>query len=1086
MVNTIYTSYLERINIKNADVEAKTFEDIFNLVKNGQLKDFVQEIRVETDHDKVQLLKKNNLPIFFPTILINGEMKNILNEESTSTGIVQFDIDLKDNLDLNMVSLKDDFIKLPETFYVYTSPSNGLKIGIKTDFIKKDNESINDLKGRYLDAYDITERWLIEKFPTFNITFDIKVRPLKTACYLSDDCDAYFNQTCKEIALDHLCQVKVKHKSITTNQSAYREFKTRSFEYSQEQIKEMLSFIDPNRRHDKRIPINLVLMSVLGIDAIELLVDFWAKTEKNQLRYQLNNQFKALQIGKLEASIHLFLQAAIDGGYINPLSSENKTGSLRNNLKADDLTNSKFTLSPLLTPDEAAIELKKIVKAFFNDKQSRFINFSTGAGKTYEMLKILEGMGQRHKVLYLVKSHVLAEEITAKFGKIRAERLNLLTNPLDALRSRSHIDHLLGRGDFTNPERLCENTQLLKSLARKEGDLDKLLKDGGDLSAYKGGYHSFPSAFCGSDPNYYRTQVNFYENEGVEYEFEEDIQIDPAVKTKHETCVFQAQCRYTEQFNGLSGNIRVMTHDEYFNLSSKFFSGVNADGHPRVNIYKNPRRGWFPDYIVVDEDIVNVKDYEIRSDIKRFPSVAKIIAAVQSGVELKDAIMNNQRDIFTEALTNKKYKHKFETTKDYLKKIKQPTTDQEFSELFDNIYHFAKHEEDRYLKGMRISEISLVQQNRLLKTIPILKQSVVQTRAHRYRNTPTMFLDATANQSIVESLMPNVKYHSVNVKSRDDINLIQLQNFTFTKSQLMGLKKKELDSKAESKKRKTHKALDDVIFGLKKLADKYMAIGKAVGIISYKNIPEITDGTGFETFPEFLANEINISLYEHFGNLRGSNKFDEVGCLIILGRFYKNEIAIESYTRGIFDEAATSSTEYRDSPVRMKDGSVKLLNTLITINEESRAIEEHYSLSETLQAIGRGRMVHGSPKDIYYLSNEYIGSDIEVTSFVSYDDLFLRMFSFTQLDDLSKTGFIKADDITIRSLLGISLPFYKEVKDLIQDELKAAGFIHSRISYVKLDSKPANPSYFIKDEALLLDFLKPHPNPKHLVTIVSF
>ena len=377
--------------------------------------------------------------------------------------------------------------------------------------------------------------------------------------------------------------------------------------------------------------------------------------------------------------------------------------------------------------------------------------------------------------------------------------------------------------------------------------------------------------------------------------------------------------------------------------------------------------------------------------------------AVQSGVTLQDAIMANQADIFTEALKNKEHQIRFLDTTDYLKKINTPIKSElKFSELFKNIYLYAKHEEEHYLEGMRVGEIRLFKNKRFSRAIPALLQSVVKPVAYRYRDTPTIFLDATANQSIVERLLPNVEYHSVNVKSQDTINLMQLQNFAFSKSQLQVLKAEELVDKVVTKKRKGARDLGDVFFGLKKLAEKYTSLGKTVGIISYKNIPEITDETGFDTFPAFLAHKMGVSLYAHFGNLRGSNKFDQVDCLIILGRYCLAPKPFESNIWAIFDEAACSSQEYRDSVVRMKDGSIKLLSSSIIINDESRAISEHYSLSETKQAIGRGRMVHGKAKDIFYLSNEYIGSEIEVTDFVSYDDLFLRLIDVECLETLKK------------------------------------------------------------------------------------
>ena len=133
--------------------------------------------------------------------------------------------------------------------------------------------------------------------------------------------------------------------------------------------------------------------------------------------------------------------------------------------------------------------------------------------------------------------------------------------------------------------------------------------------------------------------------------------------------------------------------------------------------------------------------------------------------------------------------------------------------------------------------------------------------------------------------------------------------------------------------------------------------------------------------------------------------------------------------------------------------------------------------------IGRGRMVHGKAKDIFYLSNEYIGSEIEVTDFVSYDDLFLRLIDVECLETLNKIGFIQDRQGIVMAALGISRDSYIANKQYIINEFKDAGFSYSEVTYFKADSKQVTSQYFLKDQSLLLDYLE--PSLKKPIAIVS-
>ena len=68
-------------------------------------------------------------------------------------GLVQFDIDKKDNEELEFHDLKRKIAELPFVIYAFISPSGGLKFAVKTDFAKNDGDNQKSIKIRYKQAY---------------------------------------------------------------------------------------------------------------------------------------------------------------------------------------------------------------------------------------------------------------------------------------------------------------------------------------------------------------------------------------------------------------------------------------------------------------------------------------------------------------------------------------------------------------------------------------------------------------------------------------------------------------------------------------------------------------------------------------------------------------------------------------------------------------------------------------------------------------------------------------------------------------------------------------------------------------------
>ncbi len=964
MDNNIYVSYLESLYADK--VVTVTLDKIIPRIRSGEFKAQVERIRAESDEEKQRILKLQ-IPVFFPCLVLNNT-ENAYCDKTVVNGIIQFDIDTKDNdADLDIKKLRSDLLKLEEIAYLFYSSRKGLKFGIKSDLVHNISDGVDSLKSRFTQAYEIIEAYLHNQLSEFTIKYDDNANH-KLACLLSHDSDAYFNPDCNVFKVNEKCIYKKPELRLQSNlpEDASR-------------VEEFLSYIPRDLGYHERLPVNAAVINALGNSALPLLEAHWSTTNRKKLKKDLIDQLRKTGSGSFKPNFGILVNLAKQHGWA-PI-----TGTSRNKQVPHV---SKEELPPLLSPIDASLKLTAIINAFLADKQSRFINFSTGAGKTYTVLRILEEMSWKIKIIYLVKSHALAEEIRKTFHSIRRERSANRTFA-ENLSSKSRLTHLKGR------RLLCENDSVDKALV--------------------------PVEFCrgGTDDG--------------------------------ESCLYQAECKYTLQFNGIE-NIRVMTHNEYVNQPAKYFNGITADDEPSNTI-------WSPDYLIIDEDIFKVEDDACETRNSRFSSVAEIITSVRNGKELKEAIMEHKVAIFLDAVHNNpdpppNFKINTESIS------RQEMSAEKYSELFKNITFYAMSEETNYLNGMRVVDDKII-------------QSVIKTVAPRYRDIPTLFLDATASESIVKKLLPDVEFHSISVKSKDDINLYQLQNKTFTKKQL-----------------KQEGVLADVIFGLQKLTEKYTTNGKTVGLITHKTIKDkkinkLLETAGFEDFDAYLANELGIEDFAHFGGLRGLNKLNDVDCLIILGRYCLPPSVIESHTWAIFNEAGgdwrNDSFTYAKSPVRMKDGTVFNHKSQIYINDKKRAVSEHYSLSETQQAIGRGRMIHGKAKDIYYFSKEYLGSDIEVTRFFSYEEFFSRAiiddkFKIIKADKLAgaiEAGFFDAKQASMTTVLDITVYDLNKYKERIIKEIREAGFNLYEVIYTdkhrNTNKKPY--TFYIKDEVLFNNYL---------------
>lgn len=305
----------------------------------------------------------------------------------------------------------------------------------------------------------------------------------------------------------------------------------------------------------------------------------------------------------------------------------------------------------------------------------------------------------------------------------------------------------------------------------------------------------------------------------------------------------------------------------------------------------------------------------------------------------------------------------------------------------------------------------------------------------RYDNIPKLFLDATANQDVIQQILGNINYCSLRIKSKDDINTYQLENTNFSKSRLESVKDVEK---------------------LIKLARIYRDKYDKVGIITYKNTK------GINNFPEFMAKKLNANEYAHFGNLRGLNNFENMDCILILGRFMLPPLDIELIEMAIYPNLPhDNSVYYSDVPVLMKDGSVWALNNMIYQNPKLNNIKQHFSSSENIQALGRSRYVYGKKKDVYIFSNESLGTDVEISGFFRYETPKYN----DAIEKLQNLGRVRNNESGLKQL-GLSEHAIKRCRAKIDKEFSEAGITKIIIQSKDKASRKISHEYYCVDNAL--------------------
>ncbi len=616
---TIYVATLKKIFYRTSFID-ESLIDFIDGMRNGHHRSQVEQIRNEPDVIKNRKLKKQ-LPVMYPAYYGSPTDPKI-------TGIIQFDIDIKRNVNFNSSEGRKIIIgEIPELAYAAISPNYGLKFGLLTDLSRDDGETRKIFKKRYEIGYKILHEKILGILPAI---YDHTVGYMSAGCFMTHDEDAFcYNNLKYKIEINEL--TKELSRQPTNKKSKFPASAPGSGSVSREQgifstdeeIISMLSHIPRDLDYAERLKINLAIISAFGEEeGGKLLVNHWDKPESEQekLQQDIAKQANYLKNHKDDpmdqayGSIGYLYKMARAHGYIQV------TGAKRHTYHA---TQSKTDVKPLISAKEAEDIVSGIIKKFVEDGESLFLNITAGFGKTNIIIQEIITAAAKLKYEILVPNHTLADQIYDKINELLG-----VANPLNQkarhIKGKSHKD--------SHGNTMCQNVIILK--------------------AYMDAGIVMPASVC----------------------------------TKE--CFMKGKCNYTEQFADETDNIRIMVHQELNNPASAWSGGIEQSDI--IDGWLPKEIKWLPDRVIIDESYCKINNHPENCNSHHIV-IRNIINDLIQKKTLEEAIEGREQDIIDSYFamrTAADIRIHFTNTQTYISDIKKIKTCP-WSEVLNTLYDYT-------------------------------------------------------------------------------------------------------------------------------------------------------------------------------------------------------------------------------------------------------------------------------------------------------------------------------------------------------------------------------------------------------------
>lgn len=309
-----------------------------------------------------------------------------------SNRLIYFDIDKKDNSNVDIEELKKSIIALPQTKFAFISPSGGLKFAIQTDFIEDVSEVT---KAKYKIAYDLVHNWLLSQF---SFIHDGAVRMLTATGFTSYDKNAYFSKIPKPFL-------------VAAEIEDYEEPKPQAYNTGsvipESYAEELFLAVPKDVGYQDMLICNYMIMAYSPHNAESLILQHWNKDAK-KLKQKISSQKKNAAFGSIKAVQNIILNS---GGKLPP--TPNHLGGKHRKLMIAEKCNHEF--NDLLEPDAAQEVMDQHIEKFFNEKTSMCLRVSAGFGKTKTVLRSIARHAKFHKILYFAPTHKFLDEADKRY-----------------------------------------------------------------------------------------------------------------------------------------------------------------------------------------------------------------------------------------------------------------------------------------------------------------------------------------------------------------------------------------------------------------------------------------------------------------------------------------------------------------------------------------------------------------------------------------------------------------------------------------------------------------------------------------------
>lgn len=166
------------------NLTATSLIDVLGAIKNGTYRKLIAELRALPTKELQKSFKANKLPYFTPF----GNFAHRTNgEKPTYNGVLCFDVDKQDNLEVDFNQLKSKLQKNRYVLSYFTSPTGGLKVLAYTNINITNKEQLiylhNAVIGSEFSFVDLVVKFDIKQYDSMNRT-----------CFISDDKDLYINE----------------------------------------------------------------------------------------------------------------------------------------------------------------------------------------------------------------------------------------------------------------------------------------------------------------------------------------------------------------------------------------------------------------------------------------------------------------------------------------------------------------------------------------------------------------------------------------------------------------------------------------------------------------------------------------------------------------------------------------------------------------------------------------------------------------------------------------------------------------------------------------------------------------------------